>query len=137
MITQHFHTILSCHFITQWVIGLLGAKPCSTLMRSPLQLHKLSGEPISDHTAYMLLYLTHSRLEIAHVVTKLSHLLDKSTTEHVLAGVHVLKYLKNNPGQGLFFSSNSSLILKGFSDFDWVACPDTRRSNYKILLLPW
>jgi hypothetical protein len=57
-------------------------------------------------------------LEIAYAVSKLSQFLDKPTTEHMLAGVHVRKYHKNNPGQGLFFSSNSFLIFKGFSDSD-------------------
>ncbi|MCI22273.1 copia protein [Trifolium medium] len=50
----------------------------------------------------------------------------------MLAGLHVLKFLKNHPGQGLFFSSSSSLNLKGYSDSDWGACPDTMRSTTGI-----
>jgi hypothetical protein len=50
----------------------------------------------------------------------------------MLAGLHVLKFLKNQHGQGLFFISSSSLQLKGFSDFDWGACLDTRRSTSSI-----
>jgi len=115
-------------------VGLLSSKPCPTPMQPQLQLHKTSGEPLSESTTYRrligrLLYLTHSRPEIAYAVSKLSQFLDAPTTEHMLAGLHVLKFLKNNPGQGLFFSSASSLTLKGFSDSDWGACQDTRRST--------
>jgi hypothetical protein len=114
--------------------GLIGAKPCSTPMQPHLQLHKTSGTPLSDPTAYRrlvgrLLYLTHSRPEISYAVSKLSQFLSEPTNEHMLAGLHVLKYLKNNPGKGLFFSSSSSLSIKGFCDSDWAACPDTRRST--------
>ncbi|GAU37804.1 hypothetical protein TSUD_276210, partial [Trifolium subterraneum] len=80
--------------------GLLGAKPCNTPMP-----------------------------EIAYAVSKLSQFLAAPTNEHMLAGLHVLRYIKNSPGQGLFFYSKSSLTLKGFSDSDWGACPDTRRST--------
>ncbi|CAL1377054.1 unnamed protein product [Linum trigynum] len=41
---------------------------------------------------------------------------------------HVFRYLKSKPTQGLVFKTNSSLQLKGYSDADWVACPDTRKS---------
>ncbi|MCH91191.1 retrovirus-related Pol polyprotein from transposon TNT 1-94 [Trifolium medium] len=114
--------------------GLLGTKPSPTPMQPQLQLHKTSGNAISNPTTYRkligrLLYLTHSRPEISYVVSKLSQFLDSPIDAHMLAGLHVLKYLKNNPGQGLFFSSSSSLNLKGYSDSDWGACPDTRRST--------
>ncbi|GAU40443.1 hypothetical protein TSUD_397620, partial [Trifolium subterraneum] len=114
--------------------GLLAAKPCSTPMEPRLQLHKNSGTSISDPTAYRrligrFLYLTHTRPEISYPVSKLSQFLDSPTDAHMLAGLHILRFLKNNPGQGLFFSSSSSLTLKGFSDSDWGACPDTRRST--------
>ncbi|GAU40777.1 hypothetical protein TSUD_26570 [Trifolium subterraneum] len=114
--------------------GLLAAIPCSTLMQPQLQLHKNLGKAISDPTVYRrliekLLYLTHSRPEISYAVSKLSQFLDCPTDAHMLAGLHVLNFLKNNPGQGLFFSSSSPLTLKGFSDSGWGACPHTRRST--------
>ncbi|GAU48976.1 hypothetical protein TSUD_245670 [Trifolium subterraneum] len=114
--------------------GLLGTKPCSTPMQPHQQLHKTSGTILSDPTAYRrlvgrLLYLTHSRPEIAYAVSKLSQFLSAPTNEHMLAGLHVLKYLKTNPGKGLFFRSDSSLQVKGFCDSDWASCPDTRRST--------
>ncbi|KAK2415302.1 hypothetical protein QL285_037793 [Trifolium repens] len=115
--------------------GLLGAKPCSTPMQPHLQLHKTSRTILSDLTTYRrligrLLYLTHSRPEIAYAVSKLSQFLSAPTNEHMLAVFHVLRYLKNNPGKGLFFSSSSSLTVKGFCDSDWASCPDTRRSTH-------
>lgn len=45
-----------------------------------------------------------------------------------LATRHILRYIKSHPGQGIFFSSKSSLQLIAFSDADWGACLDTRKS---------
>ncbi|GAU43620.1 hypothetical protein TSUD_185130 [Trifolium subterraneum] len=83
-----------------------------------------------------LLYLTHTRPDITYTVSKLSQFLAKPSTEHMLAAIHVLKYLKQSLGQGLFYKSNSSLKLKGFSDSDWGACPDTRRSTTGFCFYP-
>jgi len=103
-------------------------------MEPHLQLHKNFGELLPKLTTYRrligrLLYLTHSKPEISYAVSKLSQFLAAPRTDHMSAALHALKFLKNNPGKGLFFSTSSSLTLKGFSDSDWGAFPDTRRST--------
>lgn len=45
------------------------------------------------------------------------------------AAFHVLRHLKNNPGQGLFFPSQNDLSLQAFCDSDRVGCPTSRKST--------
>ena len=50
------------------------------------------------------------------------------TDTHLQAAYIVLRYLKNDPTQCLFYSANSALKLTAYSDADWAACPDSRQS---------
>lgn len=76
----HIKTLLNEKFSIDDLLqdtGLSGAKPCSTPMQPHLQLHKESGTPLFDPTAYKrligrVIYLTHSRTEISYVISKLS-----------------------------------------------------------------
>ncbi|TXG72309.1 hypothetical protein EZV62_000888 [Acer yangbiense] len=67
-----------------------------------------------------------SRSKKVHVFSMFMHELRKL---HWDAALRVLKYLKNTPGQGLFFPAQNSLQLKAYCDSDWVGCPTTRRST--------
>lgn len=42
--------------------------------------------------------------------------------------MRVVRYLKGNPGQGIFLSADCDLRLYGYYDVDWAGCPLTRRS---------
>ncbi|XP_019434682.1 PREDICTED: uncharacterized protein LOC109341272 [Lupinus angustifolius] len=51
------------------------------------------------------------------------------TNLHYKALCRVLRYIKGSPGQGLYYPNSSILQLKAFSDADWAACMDSRRST--------
>ncbi|KAF5450382.1 hypothetical protein F2P56_030740 [Juglans regia] len=113
--------------------GLLGTKTVST----PIELnHKLSHtteEIFQDPTTYRrligrLIYLTITRPDITYVVSVLSQFMDRPLQSHMHSAYRILKYLKGSIGQGIFLSSKLALHLRAYSDSDWAACPETRRS---------
>lgn len=113
--------------------GLLGCKPSSVPMDPNLHLIKDLGELLSQPRVYMelirrLLYLTITRPDITFVVHQLSQFLSAPTDVHLHAAYKVLRYIKNNPGQGLMYSSETEMCLNAFADADWATCKNTRRS---------
>ena len=113
--------------------GYLGCKPLSVPMEPNLKMSASSGTALPDASVYRrlvgrMLYLTHTRPDITYAVHKLSQYMSAPTDVHLQAAHRVLRYLKNDPGQGLFYSASASLKLTAYSDADWAACPDSRQS---------
>ncbi|WVZ14153.1 hypothetical protein V8G54_011719 [Vigna mungo] len=100
--------------------GLLGCQPVPTPIQPSTKFSKTEGKPYSDVHAY-------TRPDLCFVVSTLSQFLSNPLEDHYATTIRILRYIKNNPGQGLFFPSNTEHALKAFSDSDWAACPDTRR----------
>ncbi|XP_040999437.1 uncharacterized mitochondrial protein AtMg00810-like [Juglans microcarpa x Juglans regia] len=114
-------------------IGLLASKPVNFPMDSHCRLSKSDGKLLEDTTAYRrligkLLYLTHTRPDITYSVHYLSQFLESPRVPHMQAALRIVRYVKMAPGQGIFLSISSRVILKAFADSDWANCPDTRRS---------
>ncbi|XP_052202137.1 retrovirus-related Pol polyprotein from transposon RE1 isoform X2 [Diospyros lotus] len=98
------------------------------------RLCSFEGDLLPDPSVYRrligrLLYLTVSRPDITFTIHKLSQFISQPRQPHLDAAHHLLRYLKTAPGQGLFFSANSSLQLRAFSDADWGSCLDSRQST--------
>ncbi|KAG6416085.1 hypothetical protein SASPL_123509 [Salvia splendens] len=113
--------------------GLLGCKPSTTSMDPMKKLQLESGALLDDPSKYRrligrLLYLCITRRDITYAVHKLSQYVSKPCIDHWHAAEKVLRYLQRTPGHGLFYSSSSKPVLSIFSDADWAACPDTRKS---------
>lgn len=113
--------------------GMLASKPCVVPMDPNVHLSKDTGTSLTDATPYReligrLLYLTITRPDITFAVHRLSQYLANPTDVHMTAALRILRYLKSNPGQGLFYSASSDLCLNAFADADCATCPDSRRS---------
>ncbi|KAK4362861.1 hypothetical protein RND71_018102 [Anisodus tanguticus] len=65
---------------------------------------------------------------ISFSVQHLSQFLTKLRVSHMMAALHVLRYLLNATEQGILLFSSSDLSLIAFSDSDWATCVLSRRS---------
>ena len=112
---------------------------------SPLDLNnKLfpdKGDLFHDASEYRKLvgklnFLTNTRPDLSFCVQHLSQFMSSPRQPHWDAAIHVLRYLKRDPCQGLFFSTDPSSSVTAYCDADWAACPNTRKSvsGYVVFL---
>ncbi|GAB2279700.1 hypothetical protein Dimus_039365 [Dionaea muscipula] len=121
--------------------GMTEAKPLALPMDVNQKLSADQGTSLEDPSRYRrmigkLIYLTITRPDICYAVHILSQFMSKPTDMHMNAANHLMRYLKNAPGQGIFFSKHSKLELKAYCDADWASCPMSRKSltGYCIML---
>ncbi|KAJ9535711.1 hypothetical protein OSB04_un001137 [Centaurea solstitialis] len=114
--------------------GITDKKVASTPLEHNLHLALNAGPPLRDPTLYRhlvgsLVYLTVTRPDIAYAVHTVSQFMSAPCSDHYATVLRILRYLKSTMFHGLFFSSTSSLILRGFSDADWDSDITDRRST--------
>jgi hypothetical protein len=85
-----------------------------TPMDLHLQLRPTDGTPLVDpsryhHTIGSLVYLTVTRLDIAHAIHILSQFVSAPTSVHFRHLLRVLCYLPGTSSQCLFYANNSPL----------------------------
>ncbi|KAK3026255.1 hypothetical protein RJ639_041631 [Escallonia herrerae] len=87
--------------------GMLGCRPAETPMEPNAKLDIEGGKDV-DSEQYQrlvgkLIYLSHTRPDIAFVVSVISQFMHSPKKKHLDAVYGVLRYLKGTPGKGLFF----------------------------------
>ncbi|XP_028098765.1 uncharacterized protein LOC114298404 [Camellia sinensis] len=113
-------------------VELLGSRRNSFLMKAYLKLNPDDGNPSHDPTKYRrfvrrLIYLTVTRPNLVYSVQILSQFMQNPQKTHWEVALRVLRFIKGNPDQGLFFPSFNNPTLKAYCDSDWADCETTRR----------
>ena len=114
--------------------GITDSTTSSTPLDPHVHLTPFDGVPLDDASLYRqlvgsLIYLTVTRPDIAYAVHIVSQFMAAPRTIHFTAVLRILRYVKGTLGHGLQFSSQSSLVLSGYSDADWAGDPTDRRST--------
>ncbi|GJS25842.1 cysteine-rich receptor-like protein kinase 8 [Tanacetum coccineum] len=122
--------------------GVINYKPYKLPMDQHVKLQVDQGTLVTDPETYRrligrLIYLTITRPDICFTVQVLSQFMQQPTLVHMQAAKNLLRYLLNNPSQGVLLPNSYSVQLTAYCDSDWESCPMTRRSatRYCILLV--
>ncbi|XP_042521263.1 uncharacterized mitochondrial protein AtMg00810-like [Macadamia integrifolia] len=113
--------------------GMLGCKPLDTPIKANSHLRSKEGEPV-DKGRYQrlvgrLIYLSHTRPDIAHAVNLVSQYMHDPYSSHMVAVNWILRYLKTALGNGILFSPTDHMRIEVYTNAYWAGSPDYRRST--------
>ena len=114
--------------------GMLDCKPVETPIEMNHNLAIYPDQVPTDKGRYQrlvgrLIYLSHTRPDIAYAVSVVSQFMHCPSEEHMDAVYRILKYLKMAPGKGLLFEKKGELEVVGYTDADWAGDKTDRRST--------
>ena len=121
-------------------IGMLGCKPSDTPIKARKRTES-DGKPV-DRERYQqlvgrLIYLSHTRPNIAFVISVVSQYLHSPKESHLEAVYKILRYLKGSPGRGLFFKKGDSKKVKIYTDANWAESAEDKRSTTNYCTYVW
>lgn len=94
-----------------------GCKPVDTLVDPNKKLGDSEQGGLVDACQYQrlvgkLIYLSHTRPDIAFAVSLVSQFMHALHKEHLEATYRILRYLKSSPGKGLLFKKNGQRTIE-------------------------
>ena len=84
-----------------------------------------------------LIYLAHTRLDIAFAVSLIGQYMQDPFQEHLDAVHRILRYLKTIPRKVIFFGKNEKRGVEAYTDADWVGSIDDRKSTTGYCIFVW
>ena len=120
---------------------MLGCKPSKTPIKWNDKLRMKASNPI-DRERYQrlvgkLIYLAHTRLDIAFAVSLVSQYMHDLFQEHLNVVYKILRYLKTTPRKGIFIGKNEKRDVEAYVDVDWAGSIDDRKSTIGYCTFVW
>jgi hypothetical protein len=124
---------------------MASCKAVSTPMALGEKLLVSDGELLGpkDTTQYRsvvgaLQYLTLMQPDLSFAINRVCQFLHNPTTVHWERVKRILRYVRGTVWHGIKLVKSSSMVLGGFSDTDWVGCPNDHHSTggFTIFLGP-
>ncbi|KAK1422393.1 hypothetical protein QVD17_25482 [Tagetes erecta] len=114
--------------------GMIDCKPAETPMIANHKLHIDLEAELADKERYQrlvgkLIYLSHTRPDIAYAVGVVSQFMHQPQVAHMEAVWRIIRYLKGTPGHGVWFKTNGHLAIQAYTDADWAGDKGNRRST--------
>lgn len=112
--------------------GLLGCKAAETPTKLNLKLQHARIEDVVNIDQFQrlvgrLIYLSHTRPDIAFAVSRVSQFMHSPRQEHFEPAYRILRYLKGTPGKGLIFKKQGHLQVEVYTDADWAGSITDRK----------
>ncbi|KAK3030877.1 hypothetical protein RJ639_037227 [Escallonia herrerae] len=121
--------------------GMSGCRPVETPIDPNQKLGDNKGDPVNTSRYQFLvgklIYLSHTRPDIAFAVSLVSQFMHSPREEHLEAVYCILRYLKSSPGKGLFFRKNEHRNLEAYTDADWAGSITDRKSTSGYCIFVW
>ena len=126
---SHFFSISQRKYVLDLLTkpGMLGCKPSDTPIKARKRTES-NKKPV-DRERYQqlvgrLIYLSHTKPDIAFAVSVVSQYMHSPKESHLEAMYKILRYLK-----GLFFKKSDSKKVEIYTYADWVRSANDRRSS--------
>ena len=104
--------------------GMLDCTPIDTPIEQNHRLAEYSDQEPTEKPRYQrlvgrLIYLSHTRPDVAYAVSVVSQFMHNPSEDHMDAVIRILRYLKSAPGRGVMFSNHNNILeVCGFTDAD-------------------